>query len=410
MKKLYLTLILSAMVFILSSCGSIPSQSSAGSSAPAGDSAPSGSFSSDSDEKDLSKAEQLLKNMTLKEKVGQLLFVRPEALCPNFSPEQINASQKYGVTEFSPQMVETLEKYPVGGIALFGKNVRSPSQLTGLIHQMQQNSEIPLFIGTDEEGGRVSRIANSQAFDVPKFKSMQAVGSGKDPEDAREAGSAIGSYLKKYGLNLDFAPVADVNTNPDNIVIGDRSFGKEPNLVSKMAAAELEGLHQAGIMGCIKHFPGHGDTKGDTHNGFVSIEKSWDELKACELIPFEAGIAARTDMVMISHITAAKITGDQLPASLSREMMEGKLRKELHYPGVIITDSMSMGAITDRYSSGDAAVLAISAGADIVLMPENLAEAFDRICAAVDGGQLSEARIDQSVLRILSLKEKYGLL
>lgn len=391
MKKVYLILTLFVIVLMLSSCGGPSKQLNPDHEVP-------------------SRAEQLLKNMTLQEKVGQLLFIRPESLCPNFTPEQINAPYDYGVTEFNLQMAETLKDYPVGGIAVFGKNIQSSSQLTDFIHEMQQNSEIPFFIGTDEEGGKVARIANSPGFDVQKFESMQAVGQSKDPKNALNVGSVIGSYLKEYGFNLDFAPVADVNTNPRNTVIGNRSFGNEPNLVAGMVAAEIEGLHKTGIMSCIKHFPGHGDTQEDTHNGFVSIEKSWDELKECELIPFKAGIAAQTDMVMISHITVEKITGDKLPASLSYEMMEGKLRKELHYDGVIITDSMSMGAITNRYSSGDAAISAISAGADIVLMPKNFIEAFDRIEEAVSNGTLSEARIDQSVLRILSLKERYGLL
>ena len=364
----------------------------------------------DSDNEVFWKAEQLLKNMTLKEKVGQLLLIRPESLCPDLSPSQINDTYKYGVTEFNLQMSETLDNYPVGGIAIFGKNIQSPFQLTEFISKMQQNSKIPLFLGVDEEGGSVSRIANTPGFDVQKFESMQAVGQTKDPEKALEVGLVIGSYMKEYGFNLNFAPVADVNTNPNNIVIGNRSFGMESNLVAEMVAAEIEGLHKAGIMSSIKHFPGHGDTKEDTHDGSVSIEKNWDELKECELIPFKAGIAAQTDMIMISHITAENITQQKLPSSLSFEMIEEKLRKELNYDGVIITDSMSMGAIANQYSSGDAAILAISAGADIILMPENFIEAYEGIYEAVENGTLSEARIDQSVLRILSLKEKYGLL
>lgn len=365
---------------------------------------------SDPEEEDRSKAEQLLKSMTLKEKIGQLLMIRLEALCTDLSAKQINDTHNYAVTEFNSQMAETLKNYPVGGIALFGKNIQSPSQLTDFIDEMQQNSKVPLFIGTDEEGGSVARIAKTPGFDVQKFDSMQAIGKSKDPKNAKKVGMVIGSYLKKYGVNLDFAPVADVNTNPDNIVIGNRSFGNEPKLVAKMVAAEIENLHKKGVMSCIKHFPGHGDTKDDTHNGFVAIDKSWEELKKCELIPFEAGINAQTDMIMISHITAENITDDELPSSLSHEMIEGKLRKELNYDGVVITDSMYMGAIINQYSSGDAAIMAISAGADIVLMPENYIETFDDIYKAVENKTLSEERIDQSVLRILSLKEKYGLL
>lgn len=366
--------------------------------------------SKDPDKEVLSKAEQLLNNMTLKEKVGQLLLIRPESLWLNLSPEQINDVGEYSVKEFNSQMAETLAEYPVGGIIMFRKNIQSPSQIIDFINDLQNNSEIPLFIGADEEGGTVSRIANTSEFDVQKFESMQAVGETKDPKNALEVGSVIGSYMNDYGFNLDFAPVADVSTNPKNIVIGDRSFGSDPNLVAEMVIDTIEGLHNNGIMSCIKHFPGHGDTKEDTHNGFVSIEKNWDELKECELIPFSAGIAAQTDMIMISHITAENITHDKLPSSLSYEMIEEKLRKELNYNGIIITDSMAMGAITNQYSSDEAAISAISAGADIILIPENFIEAFDSIYEAVKNGTLSEERIDQSVLRILSLKEKYGLL
>jgi beta-N-acetylhexosaminidase len=431
MKKIYLAIILFAAICIFSSCNIISKQPQEpeGSVQPSSSAEPepteaeptqpesiepeptqSDPIPSNMDDELQSKAEQLLKNMTLKEKIGQLLIIRPEALSTELTFEQINDTQEYGATEFNSKMAETLDKYPVGGVALFGKNIQTPSQLKDFINEMQQNSEIPLFVGVDEEGGSVSRVAKTPGFDVQKFESMEAVGKTKDTEKAREVGSVIGSYLKEYGFNLDFAPVADVNTNPDNIVIGNRSFGNDPNLVAEMITAEIEGLHKVGIMSSIKHFPGHGDTKDDTHSGFVSIEKNWEELKECELIPFKAGIDAQTDMIMISHITAENVTDDELPSSLSYEMIEGKLREELNYDGVVITDSMSMGAIENQYSSGEAAVLAISAGADIVLMPGDFIKAFESIYDAVNNGTLSEARIDQSVLRILSLKEKYGIL
>ena len=177
-----------------------------------------------------------------------------------------------------------------------------------------------------------------------------------------------------------------------------------------MVSAGIRGLHSSKVMSCIKHFPGHGDTKDDTHAGFVSIDKNWEELEACELIPFKAGIEAKTDMIMISHITAGNITKDGLPSSLSQDMIEGRLRGDLNFDGIIISDSMAMGAITERYSSGEAAVLAIKAGTDIVLMPENYTEAFESILEAVTRGEISEERIDESVMRILSLKDKYDIL
>ena len=176
-----------------------------------------------------------------------------------------------------------------------------------------------------------------------------------------------------------------------------------------MVPAALDGLHAAGIMGCVKHFPGHGDTSADTHDGYVSVQKDWEQMKQCELVPFIAALD-KTDMVMAAHITAPNVTSDGLPASLSRQMIQQRLRQELGYEGVVITDALEMGAVAAGYSSAEAAVLAIQAGVDILLMPANPLEAFDGVRAAVASGEISQARLDESVLRILSLKEQYGLL
>lgn len=356
-----------------------------------------------------SKAEKLLDSMTLEEKIGQLFILRPDAMQLNLTSEQINEPTKNGVTEFDVKMQEALIKYHIGGVVLFGKNISTPEQLTTFIYEMQQHSVIPLFVGIDEEGGNVSRIANSPNFDVPKFQSMQKIGETGNTTNALNVGLAIGTYLKQYGFNLDFAPVADTNTNPENIVIGSRSFGNDPDLVAKMVLAEITGLHESKIMSCIKHFPGHGDTKGDTHTGYVSIEKTWKELRECELIPFINSLNT-TDMVMISHITMPNITTHKLPASLSAELIEEKLCGELGYKGVIISDSMAMGAITNEYSSSESATKAILAGIDIILMPEDFVDAYNGIYKAVKKGIISEKRIDRSVLKVLSLKERYHLL
>ncbi|MBB6630724.1 glycoside hydrolase family 3 protein [Clostridium algidicarnis] len=355
-----------------------------------------------------SKAKKLLHGMTLEEKIGQLFIIRPDDLELNLTSEQINDSTNNGAVELDTNMQETLKKYPIGGVALFGKNILNPTQLTTFISDMQKQSTIPLFVSIDEEGGIVSRIAKSPNFDVPKFESMQKIGETKNVAKAKDVGFTIGAYLKSYGVNLDFAPVADINTNPKNIVIGNRSFGNDPDLVSKMVFAEISGLHEAGIMSCVKHFPGHGDTKGDTHTGEVSIEKTWEELKKCELVPFINSIDT-TDMVMISHITIPNITSDGIPASLSNEIIEGKLRKELGYKGVVISDAMEMGAITKKYSSEESAVKAVLAGVDIILMPESFVESYNGIYDAVKNGVINETRIDDSVLRILNLKESYHL-
>lgn len=362
-----------------------------------------------------SKVETLLSSMSLEEKVGQLFIIRPESLSTELTPQQAHNTTEYGVTEWTEDMALQLEKYPAGGVAIFGKNISSPEQLKNFVAAMQQASSLPLFMGVDEEGGSVSRLANSPAFRteegyvLPQFKSMAEIGASGDTGAARTVGFSIGCYLAEYGFNLDFAPVADTNTNPDNVVIGDRAFGSDPELVSQMVAAELEGLHSTGVLGCIKHFPGHGDTVGDTHDGYVSIQKTWDELLSAELIPFINNLD-NTDMVMVAHISLPNVTDDGLPASLSGELIKGKLRGELGYDGVIITDSLAMGAIAQEYSSADCAVMALDAGVDILLMPEDYAAAFEGVVQAVEEGRLSMERIDESVARVLELKDQLGLL
>ena len=366
-------------------------------------------------EESLSKAEELLRSMSLEEKVGQLFIIRPESLSTELTPQQAHDTTEYGVTEFTQDMAAQLEKYPAGGVAIFGKNISSPEQLKDFVSAMQQASSVPLLMGVDEEGGSVSRLANSPAFKteegylLPQFNSMAEIGASGDTDAARTVGFTIGCYLAEYGFNLDFAPVADTNTNPDNVVIGDRAFGSDPELVSQMVAAELEGLHGAGVLGCIKHFPGHGDTVGDTHDGYVSIQKTWEELLSAELIPFIDNLD-NTDLVMVAHISLPNVTDDGLPASLSGELISGKLRGELGYDGVVITDSLAMGAIAQDYSSADCAVMALDAGVDILLMPEDYAAAFEGVVQAVEEGRLSMERIDESVARVLELKDQLGLL
>ena len=190
-------------------------------------------------------------------------------------------------------------------------------------------------------------------------------------------------------------------------MIGDRSYGNDPVTVGKMVSAQLDGLHKSGIIGTLKHFPGHGDTKDDTHSGYVSVNKSWDELKECELVPF-ISVLDKADTIMVSHITVTSI--DKLPSSLSYEIITRKLRNELGYNGVIITDSMAMGAVADSYTSDIAAVMAVKAGADIILMPESLEKSFNAVLNAVNSGEISMERLDESVLRILKMKAKYKLI
>lgn len=386
-----------ALTFALCGCTSVEaSQTESGSekesestAAQNNDAAePSAALTEREDEKE-SMAEKMLKVMSLREKIGQLFVVRPEALGGN-------------ETVFDDNTAEALRTYPVGGIALFGKNIIDSEQLTALTARFK---EYGMLIGIDEEGGTVSRIAKNPRFDVQRFGSM---GDVKTRDEAENIGKTIGGYLKKYGINLNFAPVADVNSNPDNPVIGDRAFSCDAKTVSLMVSGYIDGCHEAGVMTSIKHFPGHGDTGSDTHTGAVTLSKTWEELESLELIPFKDNLD-KTDCVMVSHITLTKVADDAFPASLSYDIVTKRLRRELGFDGVIITDSLEMGAVREN-TDFEPAVQAIKAGCDIVLMPQSLEKSFNAMYDALEKGEIDEKRLDESVLRILKLKEKYGLL
>ncbi len=275
---------------------------------------------------------------------------------------------------------------------------------------LSRHAEVPLVFSVDEEGGTVARIGNNGSFGVETFPDMADIGATGDPAQAQAVGQSIGTYLRELGFQLDFAPVADVNTNPNNPVIGDRAFHSDPEQAAMMVSAAVDGFHQGGVACTLKHFPGHGDTAQDSHYGYASSDKTWEEMRTCELYPFQAGIAAGADAVMVSHITTPNATSDGLPASLSYEMITEKLRGELRFQRLVVTDSLAMEAITDSYSAAEASLMAFQAGADVLLMPADLGEAYDALLAAVQDGTISQERLDESVLRILQLKENYGLI
>ena len=351
----------------------------------------------------VSENERMLQAMSLEQKVGQMFIIRPEHLYTELPAEEIHNHLTSFDTELNDVMREALKTYHLGGFAIFKRNIQSPEQLRKFTADLDAESDIPPFIAVDEEGGIVARLGNHASFDVPKPDTMQSIGDTGDPQNAYDAGYTIGGYIKDYGFNLDFAPVADVNTNPDNIVIGTRAFGSDPELVSEMVSAYLDGLHAQGIMGTIKHFPGHGDTTNNTHTGYVAVYKTWEELLQCELIPFIDNLS-KTDLIMTAHITLTNITSDDLPATLSHELLTDKLRGELGYNGVLITDSMEMGAINNTYPSGEASVMAVEAGNDIILLPYDYRESISAVIEAVNSGRISEERINESVRRILALK------
>ncbi len=349
------------------------------------------------------EVEAQLQKMTLREKVGQMFYIRIESLDPSIEWTKYDDLANLKNQEITMKMRKTNEQYPVGGIILYAWNIEDETQLASIISQVRSLKGNPLLC-IDEEGGRVSRLANNPNFDVKKYESMAAIGATGDPKNAYECGNTIGTYLKYYGFDIDFAPVADVNTNPDNIIIGPRAFSDKPEVAAPMVTSYLQGLKDAGITGCVKHFPGHGDTSDDTHTGYVQSLKTWEEMKDCEMVTFRAGIQWGCQLIMTAHIAVPNVTGSTIPSTMSSVVLQDKLRGELGYQNIIITDGMEMGAITKHYTSGEAAVGSIKAGVDIVLGPRDFTEAFDAVMAAVNDGSISEERINQSVRRILKLK------
>lgn len=358
------------------------------------------------------EVEAQLQKMTLREKVGQMFYVRPECLdttihfnLPSGIDESADDIREIKLQAVNATMKGVNEKYPVGGIILYAHNIKDEAQLARFIPEIRALKGSPLLC-IDEEGGRVARIANNDNFNEKKYESMGAIGATGDPQNAYECGNTIGTYLRRYGFDIDFAPVADVNTNPENIVIGQRAFSDDPAVAAPMVTNYLQGLKDAGVTGCIKHFPGHGDTKSDTHYGYAQSMKTWDEMLGCEMTTFKAGIAWGCQLIMTAHIAAPNVTGSDVPSTMSPVILQDKLRGELGYQNIIITDAMEMGAITQQYNCAEATVGCIQAGVDIVLGPQNFVQAFDAVIAAVKNGTITEERINQSVRRILKLKSK----
>lgn len=334
-----------------------------------------------------------ISEMPLEDKVAGLFIVTPEAL-----------TGVRTVTQAGEGTQKALNEYAVGGLIYFRHNIVDKEQLTEMLFNTVSMSRYPIFLAVDEEGGSVSRVAAS-GIDVIQVGDMASIGESGDTTQAYEAGVNIGAYLKELGFNLDFAPVADV-ADSANSVMGNRVFGSDSNLVGDMVANVVEGMQGTGVSSCLKHFPGIGDTDGDTHEGRVETTKSLDEMRASDFIPFQAGIEAGADFVMVSHVTVSAVDGDAVPSSLSRTMMTDVLRNELGFQGVIVTDALDMGAITEYYTTEEAVVKAIAAGADMLLMPDDFYAAYEAVLAAVQDGTISEERIDESLERIYRVKFK----
>ena len=350
--------------------------------------------------------EAQLKNMTLKEKIGQMFYVRLESLDTTIHWKTYADLQENPMHDLNKTIRDVNAKYPIGGLILYAWNIKDKPQLAKLISDIRALNGKPLLC-IDEEGGRIARIAKNENFDVEVIGPMADIGKTGDPKNAYHAGNVIGTYLTKYGFDIDFAPVADVNTNPDNIIIGDRAFSDKPEVAAPMVVSYLQGLKDAGVTGCVKHFPGHGDTKTDTHFGYASTQKTWAEMLQCEMVTFKAGIDWGCQLIMTAHIGTPNVTGSDVPATMSSVILQDKLRGELGYQNIIITDGMEMGAITTQYTSEEAAVNSIKAGVDIVLGPKNFVPAFEAVLKAVEEGTITEERINQSVRRILKMKKQH---
>ncbi len=340
------------------------------------------------------KVNRIVSAMTLEEKVYQMIIVAPESL-----------TGQGRVTQAGQTTRDCINKYPVGGIIYFGSNIVNESQITEMLSNTQKYSldrtGLKIFTCIDEEGGRVARIGNNTAFPVKTFSDMAYI---KGEAEAYNVGDTIGGYLSRYGFNVDFAPCADVITNPENKVIGTRSFGTEPGVVSSMSLSVAKGLKSHGILAAYKHFPGHGATMGDTHEGFAYTDKTLEELMKSELVPFKSAADNGIDMVMAAHISVPKVIGDNTPSSLSYRMITGVLREQLGYKGLVVTDALNMGAIANNYTSEAAAVMAVKAGNDLLLMPKDFKAAAGAIINEVRNGNISEERIDESVRKIVRAK------
>lgn len=372
-----------------------------------------------------SDVERIMKEWSLEKKIEQMMLIsfrKLEDTSVEKSPEE--AAEPSDVTYVNQTMAECFVQHCYGGVLLFGENFVDAEQTMKLISDMQTASELPLFIAVDQEGGSVARVG----FGTTGVGNMALAATG-DPENAREMAQVYGKELSLLGINMDFAPVVDINNNPNNPVIGVRSFSDSPEVVAKYAVSYMKGLNENGVISSLKHFPGHGNTDTDSHTGFPRIDLSYEQLKEYELIPFREAIDAGADMVMTAHIQYPQIetdtytstsTGEEvyIPATMSHRILTDILRNDIGFEGVIVTDALDMKAISDNFAPEDVMLMTINAGADLIMLPPiynsaQLAQVHEMIETAkklAREGKISEETINDSVRRILTLKEKYGLL
>ena len=373
------------------------------------------------------EVEKLLEDMSLKQKVTQMIM-------PDFRKwQEAGQESPQDLTKVNAEVAEAIDKYDFGGVILFAENVKETKQTLALTQDMQKaaienktnNGKIPLLLAIDQEGGIVYRLGSGTAL-----PGNMAIGATNDPKLATEAGQIIGRELSALGLNVDFAPVLDTNNNPQNPVIGLRSFSSDPNRVAYLGIPMMKGIQDYNVAVAAKHFPGHGDTAVDSHTGLPLVDKSLAELEKLELLPFKKAMDEGVDLLMTAHIQYPQIEKDQVvsketgekiyvPATLSDDILTGLVRKKYGYKGVIVSDAMGMDAIAKNFGEVEAVKMAIKAGVDLVLMPTTLRSKADltkidtivnAVVDAVQTGDISEDRLNESVRRILTLKEKRGVL
>lgn len=340
----------------------------------------------------VTKAKETVANMSLEEQVYQLFIVTPEDLTGVEAATQAGDATK-----------TALEQYPVGGIVYFDKNLENVDQIKSLLSNTQSYAKTPLLLAVDEEGGTVSRLGN-RGLGVTKLGDMADY---DDPQEIHAMGKTLGEELLALGFNLDFAPVADVSTSGS--AIGGRAFSDDAETAASLVGSMVAGMKESGILCTLKHFPGLGGVSADTHDGAASTSATLDQLKEKDFLPFQAGIDAGAPLVMVSHLSVPAVTGDDRPASLSSSIIDGLLRQELGFDGVVVTDALNMEAITDHFTAAEAAVQALEAGADLLLMPEDFQAAADGVLHAIDTGSIPQETVTDSVVRVLAMKYEYGI-
>ena len=335
--------------------------------------------------------EGTLNSMTLREKIGQMLII------------------SYNGTQYLDDLDTLLSESKPGGFILFSNNISTYEETTNYIKSIKNSATIPMFIGIDQEGGLVQRIKQLPDANVITIPAMLELGKTGDVDLSYNVGKILATEIAAFGVNLDFAPVLDVFSNPNNTVIGNRAFGTDHETVEKMAIPFANGMQEAGVLPVFKHFPGHGDIDADSHVELPVVNKTKEELYQNELLPFKSAIDNGAQCIMIAHIALPNITGNYIPATLSKEIVTDLLRNELNYNGLVITDAINMGALANNYSLEEICNYSINAGVDCLLMPADPVETINTIERLVNDGTISEERINESVNRILTVKYRNKL-